>query len=1191
FPPVVRNVTIENITSNKSKYGVMIIALDNSVNVYDINVIDCKFNNVADGNSITGLTRDINFKNYYINGSLCLREKPYKHYSEWMATSEMKRQPESYLLDFSTRPKWSYVMGIELESMLDTYLKHGNKEIFEYCKLYTDTMINSDGKIRGYNIEDYNLDNIRTGHFVTRMYEVLPEEKNLKAMKTLMKQMEDQPRTKEGVYWHKAIYSYQVWLDGIFMGLPYSALTTKILNDPQKSVKIWDDAVDQVKKTYERTLDPKTGLNRHAWDENRDMFWSDKETGLSQHSWARAQGWYTMALIELLDAMPEDYPRRNEVIELLEKDLDAVINWQDKDSGVWYQVMDSPEREGNYLESTASSMFAYSLLKAFRKGYLGEKYRDAGLKAYRGILNNFIRVNPDSTISLTECCAVAGLGPGLSPSVLAAAPNVKENRRRDGSFEYYLSEPVRDNDAKGVGPFIWASLEMEEMGYDTESSHNAINRKGVVNRNNPEIRKAGPLAALSIGNGHLVATVDVTGLQSYPEFYKNGIPLTTMSDWGWQSFPNPENLKHEETLATMNLHNRQSLYAVEYKEEGTRNKKATEYFRANPHRLNLATVGLELMDAEGKRIPIEELTDINQKLSLWDGKIESDFSADGETVSVITAVEKKKDILFSRIKTDLLSEGRAKINFRFSYPSGKHSDDANVWDLPEKHSTTILQAEKNSALVKREIEGTTYYVLIQWEGNVVLEDSDVHSITLSTPDNVLAFCAEFSEDVPQKGETSFSFDQSIKGVMRDWPNFWRSGGIVDFSECKDPRAKELERRVVLSQYLTEINCNNSFPPQETGLTYNSWFGRPHLEMIWWHAVDFALWNRPQMVENMLAWYNSKAYPEAKKIAQRQGFKGVRWMKMTDPDAGEAPSNTGSFLTWQQPHYIYLAEEMYRYFPNSETLEKYASGVEETAEFMADFAKACAPEKGLIYLYGQTAMQESMSKDFSFGHPFEQAYWWYGLSTAQQWRERRGLERVKEWDEIIGRLAPLTEVDGIYTAGKPLAEFSGKAISGEFDPYATPDIKGKKQISKEDFDLKSRSDHPAVLGACGLLPKSPLYKTDVMEKTLDWVMENWNWDTTWGWDYGMIAMAAARLGRPEIAIDALMIEKGKNTYLVNGHNFQEPNRLRLYMPGNGALLDAIAMMCAGWDGCTLGPNPGFPKDGNWNVRWEDLHRMQ
>ena len=328
-------------------------------------------------------------------------------------------------------------------------------------------MIAPAGEIRRYNLKDYNHDNVRTGHFVTRMYEHFPEAKNLRAMNTLMLQLNDQPRTKEGVYWHKAIYAYQVWLDGIFMGLPYRVLTASMIYAPEQALPIYDDAVDQVKKTYERTLDPATGLNRHAWDENRDMFWSDNETGLSQHCWARAQGWYTMALVELLDALPDDYARRGEVIELLTKTFDNVIKWQDKKTDVWYQVMDSPTRKGNYLESTASSMFAYSLLKAARKGWVGQSYRDAGIKAYRGILKEFIKENPDGTISLTDCCAVAGLGPGMSPSVKAAAPKVKENTRRDGSYDYYLSEPVRDNDAKGIGPFIWASLEMEQLGYDT----------------------------------------------------------------------------------------------------------------------------------------------------------------------------------------------------------------------------------------------------------------------------------------------------------------------------------------------------------------------------------------------------------------------------------------------------------------------------------------------------------------------------------------------------------------------------------------------------------------------------------------------------------------------------------------------------------------------------------------------------
>ena len=467
YVPTVRNVHISHITCEKSQYGVQIIALDSVCNVYDIYVNDCKFNGVKSGNTIKGQTRNVKFDNLFINGNIVLQEKPYKHYSEWLTYSEMKRTPKPFLLDFAKKPRWSYVMGIELEAMLDTYLQYGGDAILRYCKEYTDTMIYADGNIRGFQLEDYNLDNIRTGHFVTRMYQHWPEEKNLLAMQLMMRQLQEQPRTvKDKVYWHKAIYAYQVWLDGIFMGLPFRVLTARELLKPRQATKIYDDAVNQISITYQRTLDPVTGLNRHAYDETREMFWADQTTGLSQHCWGRAQGWYTMALIELLDALPEDYARRGELIELLKKDFDAIIKWQDKKTGLWYQVMDSPTREGNYLESTCSSMFAYALLKAARKGYVSEEYRQAGICAYEGIIKHFIRVNDDKTISLTHCCSVAGLGPGLSAKVLKAAPNVKENKKRDGSYEYYLSEPVRDNDAKGVGPFIWASLEMEALRFE-----------------------------------------------------------------------------------------------------------------------------------------------------------------------------------------------------------------------------------------------------------------------------------------------------------------------------------------------------------------------------------------------------------------------------------------------------------------------------------------------------------------------------------------------------------------------------------------------------------------------------------------------------------------------------------------------------------------------------------------------------
>ena len=465
YYPTVKKVLMENVTCEHSKYGVQVIGLEEGTYVEDITVRYCHFNGVEQGNIIKGKTRNIVYDKLKVNGSLCLQKNPYKHYSEWMTASEMQRTPKSYLLDFSTKPKWSYVMGIELEAMLDTYLKYGNPRIWEYCKEYTDTMINAQGEIRGYQLKDYNLDNIRTGHFVVRMYQQKPEQKNLIAMREMMKQLRQQPRTEEdGVFWHKAIYSYQVWLDGIFMGLPFYTMAAPILLSAKEAGKVYDDVTQQVKTTYERTFDPQTGLNRHAWDETHEMFWADPQTGLSQHCWGRAQGWYTMALIELLDALPTNYARRQEVVAILQQDLENVVKWQDKESGLWYQVMDAPNREGNYLEATCSSMFAYALLKAYRKGYVANKaFQNAGIRAYQGILQHFIRVNDDETISLTHCCSVAGLGPGLSEKVKRAAPNVKENRRRDGSYNYYLSEPVRDNDAKGVGPFIWASLEMEAL--------------------------------------------------------------------------------------------------------------------------------------------------------------------------------------------------------------------------------------------------------------------------------------------------------------------------------------------------------------------------------------------------------------------------------------------------------------------------------------------------------------------------------------------------------------------------------------------------------------------------------------------------------------------------------------------------------------------------------------------------------
>ena len=456
FMPTVRNVYMENVTCEKSRYGVLINGIDEADNIYNINVKNCRFNGVQEeAVKRTGKSHDLHFDNLFVNGSLVLLEKPYKNYSEWLTASEMKRVEHPYLLDFSKKPKWSYVMGIEQEAMLDTWLAYKNDDIINYLKEYPAKMIDEKGNITGYKYEDFNLDNVRTARYIFRMNQLEPQKNVETALKTLFKQLEKQPRTKEGVWWHKAIYANQVWLDGIFMGLPYYTMAAPTLKGKKKAVKYYNDAVDQITKTDKQTYDEQTQLWKHAWDETHSMFWADKETGKSLHTWARALGWYVMAMSEVLDVLPEGYSRRQEVVELLNKAMSSVVKYQDMKTGVWYDVLDVDDPR-NYLEATASSMFAYVLLKGSRKGYLDSSFKEAGIKAYKGIINEFIRVNADKTISLTRCCSVSGLGPDKSP-------------HRDGSFEYYMSEPIRDNDAKGVGPFIWASLEMEQLGYDTNS--------------------------------------------------------------------------------------------------------------------------------------------------------------------------------------------------------------------------------------------------------------------------------------------------------------------------------------------------------------------------------------------------------------------------------------------------------------------------------------------------------------------------------------------------------------------------------------------------------------------------------------------------------------------------------------------------------------------------------------------------
>ena len=676
------------------------------------------------------------------------------------------------------------------------------------------------------------------------------------------------------------------------------------------------------------------------------------------------------------------------------------------------------------------------------------------------------------------------------------------------------------------------------------SNSGKIDRNALVARNNPHVSAIDTMASLTVGNGGFAFTVDVTGLQTFPEIYTYGVPLGTMSDWGWHSFPNPEGYKFEETLKEYDFgRGKQELYSVQFKEDG-RNKDAANYFRINPHRLHLGAIGFD-------DISTESLSDIDQTLDMWNGVINSRFSSDGKKVEVKTSVDPEIDMIAAVIK----DESRHAITLRLPYPTGRHSDDACNWEADSLHTTEIVISEPGKAVVEHTLDSTSYFITLTWDGNTEAEKISPHTVRITPDADKWSLTAQFSEDM------AFSSEKSAEKVIADaseyWQKFWNEGGVVNFSNCTDPRAKELERRVVLSQYLLATNCAGATPPQETGLTYNSWFGKFHLEMIWWHQAQFALYGHEDLLGRTLPWYE-KAYANAKTIAERQGFEGVRWMKMTDPSSIEAPSGVGSFLIWQQPHLIYLAELLYRAHPDTTIVNKYYPLIEETAQFMASFADR-DEENGRYILKGIIPAQETLRASETVNPPFELSYWHFGLNTAQKWRERMGLERNSEWNKITSELSHLASKDSLY-------------LAAETAPQTYEDI-------------RFTSDHMAVLGALGILPSSPLADPKIMNNTLDWVYKNWNWDKTWGWDYPTTAMCAVRIGEPEKAINALLMDKRTNTYLPNGHNYQD-SRLRCYLPGNGGLLTAVALMTAGWDGCEM-ENPGFPKDGTWEVRWEGI----
>ncbi len=681
-----------------------------------------------------------------------------------------------------------------------------------------------------------------------------------------------------------------------------------------------------------------------------------------------------------------------------------------------------------------------------------------------------------------------------------------------------------------------------------------IDRHALVIRHNPVLRQFDPENPFSVGNGQFAFTADVTGLQTFAEAFTNTTPLGTLSQWGWHSFPNPDGWSGERFhYKEYDVFGRKVGYNDVPKNIQTPEIK---WLRGNPHRLHLGQIGLILLKADGSRARTNDLSRIEQTLDLWDGILNSRFEVDGESVEVQTVCHPERDLLAVRIVSPLLKAGRVKVQIQFPYGTGATM--TADWTRPEAHETVLESNGSNAAVFKRKLDNDSYMASAGWSDDARLIEAAKHRFELSAGSEAkaLEFVIEFSP-TEVKGKLP-TFAATRSAAAGHWNQFWKIGGAIDLSGSSDPRWQELERRIVLSQYLTAIQCSGIYPPQETGLTYNSWEGKFHLEMHWWHAAHFALWNRLPLLERSLGYYNA-TLAAAKTNAQRQGYRGARWSKMTDPSGVDSPSPIGPFLIWQEPHPIFYAELCYRQHRDRATLEKFENLVMNTAEFMASYAEWETNKNRYVLGPVLQCAQEIFPKDKTLNPTFELTYWRWGLETAQRWRERLGLAREPKWDRVLIYLAKLPTEQNKY--------LFAETATGTYT------------------DHKWTDDHPSVTAALGMLP-GPGVDHDTMRRTLDWIWDNWNWPDTWGWDYGMLAMCAARVGEPERAIDALLLDTPKNHFGINGHNYQRPG-LTIYLPGNGSLLYAAAMMATGWDGAPKRPAPGFPENGKWKVRYEDL----
>lgn len=678
-----------------------------------------------------------------------------------------------------------------------------------------------------------------------------------------------------------------------------------------------------------------------------------------------------------------------------------------------------------------------------------------------------------------------------------------------------------------------------------------IDREAVVKRH--RVCTTGTLlkSPAQVGNGKFAFGMDITGLQTF-------VPFNTLSDWSWHSFPLPEGMRAEDYRpVAVETHGKKIAYELRNPDQ----PELSEWLTKNPHRYNLGRIGFRLLREDGTEAREIDLGNARQEIDLWTGVVYSRFELNRKEVKVRTVCHPDKDMIGVCIESELLNDGNMSIYLDFPYPDGRYFKHyIGRYDTISGHTSTFEKLAPNSVRIARTMDDTHYYATLDWTGPATFSrESEKEHTFLLQPRHTSTFsftCCFSPEPIADVTESVASIER--KSAV-SWEKYWRSGAAVDLSGSKDPRWLELERRIVLSQYLMRANESGLFPPQESGLVNNGWFGRFHFEMIWWHGVHYGLWNRMECFDNYLNVYKD-FMPKALERAKSEGRSGARWPKCTGNFNREWPGSAHAYLIWHEPHPIYFAEMQYRQKPAPETLEKWKDVVLNTADYMADYF--FYDKKTKQYVLGPPVVVVSENTDplQTINPIFELGYFRYGLRTALEWADRLGLseKRTKKWKEVLSKMAPLPVADGVYTTYEGIP----------------------------DMWTKYTYEHPALTGVYGMLPGDGVDQP-TFKRTLEKVSKEWQFNRIWGWDFPMLAMAAARTGQPALAIDMLM-------HPSTGFQFDEHGLATggpfPYFPSNGALLTAVAMMCGGWDG-SEGEAPGFPKDGSWTVRYEGFVPMQ